>query len=50
MHAHVAGVAFREVKGTFYATVGMRTPGEALQANFGQKPFRFDIDGLVKVS
>jgi len=44
-----AGTAFRDVKGVFYPTVGMRTPGEIMLANFGQRPFRFDIEGYVKV-
>mgnify|MGYP001226928003 CR=1 FL=1 len=45
-----AGTAFRDVKGVFYPTVGMRTPGEVMLANFGQRPFRFDIEAYVKVA
>ncbi|KAI8855211.1 hypothetical protein BC829DRAFT_428813 [Chytridium lagenaria] len=33
---------------TYYATIGMRTMGEILEANFGQKPFRYDIDTYVQ--
>ncbi len=42
-------MAFRDLKGTFYPTVGLRTPGEVLLANFGQRPFRFDIEGMMRV-
>lgn len=28
-----------------YPTIGLRTPREEVRANFGQFPFRFDIDG-----
>jgi len=44
------GVAFRDLKGTFYPTVGLRTPGEIVIANFGQKPFRYDIESFMRVS
>lgn len=36
--------------GSLYPTVGLRTPGERVQANFGSDPFAFDIDGFVRVS
>ncbi|GJJ71317.1 Ran-binding protein 9/10 [Entomortierella parvispora] len=42
------GVAFRDLKGTLYPTVGMRTTGEILEANFGQREFVFDIERHVK--
>ncbi|KAG0020088.1 hypothetical protein BGZ80_004814 [Entomortierella chlamydospora] len=42
------GVAFRNLKGTLYPTVGMRTAGEIIEANFGQREFVFDIDNYVK--
>lgn len=32
-----------------YPSVGLRTPGEVVEANFGQRPFRFDIEGYFKV-
>ncbi|KAL7747857.1 hypothetical protein RI367_006792 [Sorochytrium milnesiophthora] len=31
-----------------YPSVGMRTPGEAVEVNFGQNPFKFDIESYVK--
>ncbi|KAJ1953674.1 hypothetical protein IWQ62_005936 [Dispira parvispora] len=37
--------AFRNVKGALYPTVGLRTKDEKVLANFGQKPFQFDIQG-----
>ena len=32
----------------FYATIGLRTPGEVVQTNFGAKPFLFDIEQYVR--
>ncbi len=32
-----------------YAYVGLRTPGEEIEANFGQKAFLFDIDVYKQV-
>ncbi|ORZ36459.1 concanavalin A-like lectin/glucanase domain-containing protein [Catenaria anguillulae PL171] len=31
-----------------YPSIGMRTPGEILLANFGHRAFRFDIDSYVR--
>lgn len=31
-----------------YPTVGLQTPGEEVDANFGQEPFKFDIDDMFK--
>jgi len=31
-----------------YPTVGLQTPGEVIDANFGQQPFVFDIDDMMK--
>ncbi|KAJ3332208.1 Ran-binding protein 9 [Blyttiomyces sp. JEL0837] len=44
------GVAFKNIKPTssLFPVVGMRTPGEILEANFGGKPFKFDVDTFVK--
>eukprot|EP00834_Sanchytrium_tribonematis_P005272 NODE_308_length_10101_cov_0.990102.p3 type:complete len:414 gc:universal NODE_308_length_10101_cov_0.990102:2342-1101(-) len=51
------GVAFKDLplpnlgKENFpknlYPCVGLRTPGEKVTANFGQRPFKFDIDSLM---
>lgn len=32
-----------------YPTVGLQTPGEIVKANFGRKPFMFDIEDYMKV-
>ncbi|KAG0210737.1 hypothetical protein BGX28_009012 [Mortierella sp. GBA30] len=42
------GVAFRDLKGSLYPTVGMRTAGEIVEANFGQQDFIFDMESYVK--
>lgn len=31
-----------------YPTVGLQTPGEIVDANFGQEPFKFDIEDMLK--
>ena len=31
-----------------YPTVGLQTPGEIIDANFGQEPFKFDIEGEMR--
>lgn len=37
-------VAFRNVKASaLYPTVGLHSRGEAVEVNFGAKPFRFDL-------
>lgn len=41
--------AFRDIKGDLYPTVGMKKPGEHIRVNFGQEPFVFSIDAMVKV-
>lgn len=28
--------------------MGLQTPGEVVDANFGQEPFKFDIDDMFK--
>lgn len=36
-------VAFNDVSKELYPTVGLHSPREKIEANFGQKPFKFDI-------
>lgn len=43
------GIAFRDLKGTFYPSVGLRTLGEHIRANFGKKPFVFDIEQYMRI-
>jgi hypothetical protein len=47
---NMVGTAFTDVRNHLYPTVGLRTQGEVVEANFGQTAFLFDIDGYVKVS
>lgn len=47
----VSGTAFREIKDiNVYPSVGMRRLQAQLTVNFGQRPFVFDIDGMMRVS
>jgi len=32
-----------------YPTVGLQTPGEIVEANFGQTPFIYDIESYIQV-
>lgn len=43
------GAAFRDVKGKLYPSVGLKKYGEHIRTNFGQSPFVFDIDGMMRV-
>jgi len=44
------GIAFRDIKNDYlyYPAIGLRTPGEVVEANFGQKKFKFDIENCIK--
>jgi len=44
------GIAFRDIKSDYqyYPSIGLRTPGEIVEANFGQKKFKFDIENCIK--
>ncbi|KAF4983314.1 hypothetical protein FZEAL_1252 [Fusarium zealandicum] len=43
------GVAFHDViKGKLYPTVSLKKPGEYIRTNFGQTPFVYNIDDLVR--
>ena len=42
------GIAFRDLPSDLYPTVGLQTPMESVEANFGQYPFEFDIHNYVK--
>lgn len=44
------GTAFRDIKenkGKLFPSVGMKKTGEHIRVNFGQRPFVFDIDGMM---
>lgn len=42
------GIAFTDLPPNLYPTVGLQTPGEVVDANFGQKPFMYDIEEVMK--
>lgn len=52
----VQGNAFGDLKvndrgfPTLYPSIGMKRPHAQLSVNLGQKPFVYDIDGMVSVS
>jgi hypothetical protein len=47
-NGHNLGTAFTDMPTQLYPTVGLQTPGEIIDANFGQEPFVFDIEGEMK--
>ncbi|GBM39134.1 Ran-binding protein 9 [Araneus ventricosus] len=47
-NGHHLGVAFSDLPPNLYPTVGLQTPGEVVDANFGQSPFVFDIEDMMK--
>ncbi|XP_045527293.1 ran-binding protein 9 isoform X1 [Pieris brassicae] len=51
-NGHHLGIAFRglpvRVMPNLYPTVGLQTPGEVVDANFGQQPFVFDIEDMLR--
>ncbi|CAF4788753.1 unnamed protein product [Pieris macdunnoughi] len=47
-NGHHLGIAFRGLPANLYPTVGLQTPGEVVDANFGQQPFVFDIEDMLR--
>ncbi|XP_037295065.1 ran-binding protein 9 isoform X2 [Manduca sexta] len=47
-NGHHLGVAFRGLPPNLYPTVGLQTPGEVVDTNFGQQPFVFDIEDMLR--
>ncbi|GLV40677.1 Ran-binding protein M [Carabus blaptoides fortunei] len=47
-NGHHLGIAFTDLPPNLYPTVGLQTPGEVVDANFGQEPFVFDIEDMMK--
>lgn len=42
--------AFRDVaRGKMFPTISLKKPGECVRANFGQAPFVYNIDDMMKV-
>ncbi|MBN3317870.1 RBP10 protein, partial [Atractosteus spatula] len=46
-NGHSLGIAFTDLPPNLYPTVGLQTPGEIVDANFGQQPFVFDIEDYM---
>ncbi|KAJ8041219.1 Ran-binding protein 9 [Holothuria leucospilota] len=42
------GDAFKDLPNNLYPTVGLQTPGESVDTNFGQHPFVFDIEDMMQ--
>ncbi|KAF7272654.1 hypothetical protein GWI33_014593 [Rhynchophorus ferrugineus] len=47
-NGHHLGIAFSDLPPNLYPTVGLQTPGEIVDANFGQEPFVFDIEDMMR--
>ncbi|NP_001165647.1 ran-binding protein 9 [Xenopus laevis] len=47
-NGHSLGIAFTDLPPNLYPTVGLQTPGEVVDANFGQSPFVFDIEDYIR--
>lgn len=41
-------VAFEGVRGELYPTIGLHSRNECVEVNFGQKPFVYDLDGMLQ--
>ncbi|XP_050464393.1 ran-binding protein 9 isoform X2 [Cataglyphis hispanica] len=46
-NGHHLGIAFTDLPTNLFPTVGLQTPGEVVDANFGQLPFVFDIGDMI---
>ncbi|XP_060073099.1 ran-binding protein 9-like [Ylistrum balloti] len=42
------GIAFTDLPQNLYPTVGLQSPGEVVEANFGQAPFAYDIEDYMR--
>ncbi|KAF0311162.1 Ran-binding protein 9 [Amphibalanus amphitrite] len=47
-NGHHLGIAFTDLRSDLYPTVGLQTPGETIDANFGQAPFVYDIEDMMR--
>jgi len=43
-NGHNLGTAFADLPSHLYPTVGLQTPGEIVDTNFGQSPFVYDVE------
>ncbi|PKC12257.1 SPRY-domain-containing protein [Rhizophagus irregularis] len=42
------GIAFRDLKGDLYPSIGLRTQGESVEVNFGNRNFKYAIEHYMK--
>ncbi|RIA98129.1 concanavalin A-like lectin/glucanase domain-containing protein [Glomus cerebriforme] len=42
------GIAFRDLKGELYPSIGLRTQGESIEVNFGNRSFKYAIEHYMK--
>lgn len=49
-NGELIGYAFEQMQGILWPSIGLRTPGEEIRANFGGSEFMYDIDAYVRVS
>ena len=50
LYSHRIGIAFHDVcRGRLYPAISLKRPDEKIKANFGQEPFVFNIDQLMRV-
>eukprot|EP00271_Cylindrocystis_brebissonii_P004026 TRINITY_DN15383_c0_g2_i1.p1 TRINITY_DN15383_c0_g2~~TRINITY_DN15383_c0_g2_i1.p1 ORF type:complete len:454 (-),score=74.96 TRINITY_DN15383_c0_g2_i1:379-1740(-) len=42
------GTACKDVRGELFPTIGLHSPSERVEVNFGQRPFLFDIEAMVQ--
>lgn len=47
-NGHNLGLAFKDIQGNLYPTIGLQTPGQIIDTNFGQHPFEFDITDMIQ--
>jgi len=47
-NGHHLGIAFTDLRMDLYPTAGLQTPGEMMDANFGQAPFVYDIEDMMR--
>ena len=43
-------LSFSPLQSNLYPAVGLQTPGEIVDTNFGQSPFVFNVEDLMQVS
>ncbi len=44
----LVGGTFNDVKAPLYPTIGLHSPNEKVEVNFGQRPFAYDVEAQLK--